>query len=104
MATFASKKWGKRAFYCDSCGYEFRKAWIEPMFMIRDFIEKDHEWYHNAATDEKHPLVQAWTEWERDRIIKLIKDDYAEVAKRHGYQFLPEQIEWLENLIKGEHK
>lgn len=41
---------------------------------------------------------------ERQRIIKLIKDDYAEVAKRNGYQFLPEQIEWLENLIKREQK
>jgi len=41
---------------------------------------------------------------ERERIIKLIKDKYAEVAKRNGYQFLPEQIEWLENLIKGETK
>jgi hypothetical protein len=103
MATFASKKWGKRAFYCQECGYEFRKAWIEPMFMIRDFIRQDHEWYHNAATDENHPLVKAWTEWERERIIKLIKAYEKDVP-------LPESfgniigIDEVIDLIKGEQK
>jgi len=39
---------------------------------------------------------------EKERIIKLVQDEYALVAKRNGYQFLPEQIDWLVALIKGE--
>ena len=103
MATFASKKWGKQAFYCQECGYEFRKAWIEPMFMIRDFIRQDHEWYHNAATDENHPLVKVWVEWERERIIKLLKDTLGTLGIQRqvgSYVFATD----LEALIKGEQK
>jgi hypothetical protein len=101
MATFASKKWGKQAFYCQECGYEFRKAWIEPMFMIRDFIRQDHEWYHHAATDENHPLVKAWTKWERERIIKLLEPE----VTRHYDLGLDASAIYLEQtieLIKGE--
>ena len=39
---------------------------------------------------------------EQERIIKLVQDEYALVSSRNGYQFLPEQIDWLVALIKGE--
>ncbi len=56
----------------------------------------------SQLTDSIVAVLEIERKQEQNCIIKLIKDDYAEVAKRHGYQFLPEQIEWLENLIKGE--
>ena len=58
----------------------------------------------SQLTDSIVAVLEIERKQEQNRIIKLIKHDYAEVAKTHGYQFLPEQIEWLENIIKGEQK
>lgn len=95
MASFPTKHWGKIAFSCSECNYTIHKTWIEPMWMIRDFIEKDHAWYHEAATNpESHPLTTGWREFERNRIIKLLEDNWVE------------PMDWLsvEALIKGEQK
>jgi hypothetical protein len=90
---------------CQECQMPYYKAFWEPMWLANLAAKENHdEWHEMAMHPETTPLAETWRKWERERIIQLIKDKYAEVAKRNGYQFLPEQIEWLENLIKGEQK
>lgn len=46
--------------------------------------------------------LKVGVENEHNRIIRLLEDDYDRIALQNGYQFLPEQIDWLVELIKGE--
>jgi hypothetical protein len=54
------------------------------------------------VTEGEKILMRFAMDKERQRIIKLVQDEYALVSSRNGYQFLPEQIDWLVALIKGE--
>jgi hypothetical protein len=58
----------------------------------------------SQLTDSIVAVLEIERKQEQNRIIRLIQADYLRLAKEKGYVFLPEQIDWLIALIKGEQK
>jgi hypothetical protein len=88
---------------CNECGMEWIKPFWEPKWLSRIGAADAHLLYHDTALKdqeqpEKHPLVIAWREWERERIIALLEEKLSEDYNGNCFMSVVRVIA----LIKGE--
>jgi hypothetical protein len=90
----------KTVIICDECQMPYYKAFWEPMWLAKLATKDGHtEWHDMALNPETTPLAIQWREWERDRIMQLLR---SQVTKH--YPIFEMHIDEIDALIKGEQK